>query len=326
VHGPAQPFVHGLAGAGHEGRDAEFGQHGRGRLHLGGAPQRVLTGTVGDPVDGGGVGRGQFGRDVLPQPRFVSGGPGGGQGLDDRRRHALVEHAAQELPGGGQPGRAVEHLDAGTERGEGGGVARGADAAGQHRDAQSPPGHRGHHRDVRERDAGRRRDVGQLPLGPRRGRVQVGPQRTLAGASSGLSRGVPAQAGQAGGERVHRGLRAVDAQHQVGFPGRLGLAGGIDHRRRRGHRRIVATDLDPGSGQVTRDGRTGLPQAEDRDDQRLSVQGHHPRGWSAATRAPSGGPAGPPGGREPPGSSSARPAGSPAVAGRLKYSLISSRC
>src|SRR5436190_2092065 len=53
----------------------------------------------------------------------------------------------------------------------------------------------------------------------------------------------------------------------------------------------------PGSreGQVAGDDRTGLTEAEHRDDQRLSVPGHHARGWSAATPTPSGGVAGPPG-------------------------------
>jgi hypothetical protein len=174
--------VYGPAGVGHERRHAEFGQHGRGRLHLGGTPHRVLMGAVGDPVHGGGVCRGQFGGNVLSQPPLVPGGPRGGHGLDDRGRHALVKHAAQELPGGGEPSRAVEHLDASAEWGEEGGVARGAGAAGQHRDAQAAPGHRGHHRDVRERNAGFRGDARQLPLGPRRGRVQVGPQRGPGGA------------------------------------------------------------------------------------------------------------------------------------------------
>jgi hypothetical protein len=270
--------VHGPAGVGHEGRHAEFGQHGRGCLHLGGTPHRVLTGAIDDPVHGGGVGRGQFGGDVPRQPLLVPGGPGGGQGLDDRGRHALVEHAAQELPGGGEPGRAVEHLDVGAQRGEDGGVARGAGPAGQHRDPQAAPGHRGHYRDVRERDARFLGDAGQLPLGPRGGRVQVGPQRALLGAWSALGEAFLVQAGQAGGERAHRGLRAVDAQHQVRTPGRLGLAGGVEDGFRRGHRRIVAADLHPGGGQVAREDRAGLPQAEDRDDQRLRVQGHHARG------------------------------------------------
>jgi len=159
--------VQGAAGVGHQGRHAELGQHGRGRLHLGGAPHRVLAGAVGDPVQGSGVSGGQFGRDVLLQPLFVTGGPGGGQGLDDRGGHPLVEHAAQEFPGGGEPGRTVEHFDAGAERGEDGGVARGAGPAGQHRDAQAAPGHRGHDGDVRERDARFLREAGQLPLGAR---------------------------------------------------------------------------------------------------------------------------------------------------------------
>jgi hypothetical protein len=58
--------VQGAAGLGHQRRDAEFGEHLRGRLHLGGAAHRVPAGAVGDPVHGGDFGRGEFGRDVLP--------------------------------------------------------------------------------------------------------------------------------------------------------------------------------------------------------------------------------------------------------------------
>jgi hypothetical protein len=57
--------VQGAAGPGHQGRHAEFGEHVRGRLHLRRAAHRVPAGAVRDPVQGGGVGCGQFGRDVL---------------------------------------------------------------------------------------------------------------------------------------------------------------------------------------------------------------------------------------------------------------------
>ena len=53
-----EALVQGAAGAGHQGRHAEFGQHVRGRLHLGGTANRVLAGAVGDPLHGGGVGCG----------------------------------------------------------------------------------------------------------------------------------------------------------------------------------------------------------------------------------------------------------------------------
>ena len=53
-----EALVQGAAGASHQGRHAEFGEHVRGRLHLGAAAYRVLAGTVGNPVYGGGVGRG----------------------------------------------------------------------------------------------------------------------------------------------------------------------------------------------------------------------------------------------------------------------------
>jgi len=186
----------------------------------------VPAGAVGDPGQGGVVHGGQLGGDVLAQPLFVARGPGRVQGLDDRGGHALVEHAAQEFLAGREPGRAVEHLDPGAQRAQQGGVACGAGSAGQHGDAQAAPGHRGHHRHVGEGDAGLLRDVRQLSFGPRGRRVQVGPQDFPAPAL--LAPAFLGQAGQGGPERVHRGLRAVDAQHQVRALCRLGFAGGVE--------------------------------------------------------------------------------------------------
>jgi hypothetical protein len=57
--------VHGPAGVGHRGLDAEFGEHVRGRLHLGRPAQGVPDGAVDDPLHAPRVGRGQFGGDVL---------------------------------------------------------------------------------------------------------------------------------------------------------------------------------------------------------------------------------------------------------------------
>jgi len=50
--------VQGAAGVGHQGRHAEFGEHVRGRFHLGGAAHCVPPGAAGDPLQGGGIGRG----------------------------------------------------------------------------------------------------------------------------------------------------------------------------------------------------------------------------------------------------------------------------
>jgi hypothetical protein len=227
---------------------------------------------------------------VLPQPRLVASGPRGLQGLDDRGGHALVEHAAQELLAGCQPRFAVEHLDAGAQGPEQGRVAGSPGPAGQHRDVQPATGHRGHHRDIGERDARVGREAGQLTLGAGRGGVQVGPQD--------IGPWLPAgeQAGQPGLERLHRRLRAVNAQHELRLARGLGLAGGVEDGFGRRDRRVVAADPCPRSGQVASDDGTGLPQAEHRDDQRLPVPGHHARGWSAARRAPPSGSAGPGGG------------------------------
>jgi hypothetical protein len=60
-----QALVQGAAGVGHHRPDAEFGEHVRGRLHLGGPAYRVPGGAVEDPVHAARVGRGQFGGDVL---------------------------------------------------------------------------------------------------------------------------------------------------------------------------------------------------------------------------------------------------------------------
>jgi len=239
--------VQGAAGVGHQRRHAKFDEHVRGRPHLGGPAHRVPAGAVGDPVQGGGVGRGEHGADVLAQPLLLPCGPGSVQGLDDRGRHPLVEHAAQELLAGGEPGRAVEHLDGSAQRPEQGGVTGGAGPAGQHGDAQAAPGHRRHHGHVSERHARVFGEAGQLSFGARRGRVQVGPQdaRPRPPACE--------QAGQPGLERLDRGLGAVDAQHQARFTGRVGFADGVKDGFGRGDRRIVATDPRPGSGQVARD-------------------------------------------------------------------------
>jgi len=57
--------VQGAAGVGHHGPHAEFGEHVRGRFHLGGPAHRVPDGAVEDPIHGARVSRGQFGGDVL---------------------------------------------------------------------------------------------------------------------------------------------------------------------------------------------------------------------------------------------------------------------
>jgi hypothetical protein len=57
--------MQGPAGVGHHRPDAEFGEHGRGRFHLGGPAQRVPGRAVDDPLHHARVGRGQFGGDVL---------------------------------------------------------------------------------------------------------------------------------------------------------------------------------------------------------------------------------------------------------------------
>jgi hypothetical protein len=238
---------------------------------------------------------------MLAQPWLVARGPGRLQGLDDRGGHALVEHAAQELLAGRQPRWAIEHLDAGAQGSEQGSVAGRPDPASQHRDTQPAPGHRGHHRDIGERHARVGREAGQPPFGTRRGGVQVSPQHI------GPRLPTDEQAGQPGLERLHRGLRAVYAQHELRLVRGLGLAGGVEDGFGRHDCRVVAANPCPRGGQVASDDGTGLPQAEHRDDQRSPVPGHHARGWSLAAGGPlaAAGLAGP---------------------GCLKYSLMSSRC
>jgi hypothetical protein len=126
--------VQGTAGVGHHRLDAEFGEHVRGRFHLGGPAQRVPGGAVNDPVYAARVGRGQLGGDVLAQPRLMACGTGRLQRLDEGRGHALVEHAAQQFLAGRQAGRPGQYLDVGAQRDQQPGVAVGAVAAGQHRD------------------------------------------------------------------------------------------------------------------------------------------------------------------------------------------------
>jgi F420-dependent oxidoreductase-like protein len=60
-----QTLVHGPAGVGHHGLDAEFGEHVRGRLHLGRPAHRVPDRAVDDPLHAARVGSGQLGGDVL---------------------------------------------------------------------------------------------------------------------------------------------------------------------------------------------------------------------------------------------------------------------
>ena len=87
--------MQGAAGVGHHGPDTQFGKHVGGRFHLGGPAHRVPDGALDDPLDHARVGAGQFGGNVLTQPLLLTGRPGGLQGLDDGRGHALVEHAAE---------------------------------------------------------------------------------------------------------------------------------------------------------------------------------------------------------------------------------------
>jgi hypothetical protein len=91
--------------------------------------------AVDNPLHAARIGRGQLGGDVLAQPLLVADGLGGLQRLDDRRGHALIEDAAQQLLAGREPGRPGQHLDVRAERHQQAGVAGGAVAAGQHGDA-----------------------------------------------------------------------------------------------------------------------------------------------------------------------------------------------
>jgi len=104
-----------------------------------------------------------------------------------------------------------------------------------------------------------------------------------------LHLGRPADGVPPGPEGVHGGLRAVHAQHQIRAAGGLRLAAGAGDAQASGHRRIVAAHAGAGGYQVACDQRTGLPQAEHRNDQRALVRVHHARGGSARTPAPSGG-------------------------------------
>jgi hypothetical protein len=159
-----QPRVHRAAGIGHRGRHAEFGEHLRGRLHLGGPAYGVPGGAVHDPRHAARIGLGQLGADMLAQPLLMADGAGGLQRLDDGRGHALVEHAAQQLPGGRESGGPGQHFDAGAQRGEQASVAFGAVTAGQHGDAQAAPGDGRHHGDVGEGYAAGFRDARELPF------------------------------------------------------------------------------------------------------------------------------------------------------------------
>jgi hypothetical protein len=95
----------------------------------------------------------------------VAGRPGRIERLDDGRGHALVEDAAQQFPGGREPGRPGQHLDIGAHRRQQGGVPRGSVPAGQHRDAQAATRDGRHHGHVGERHAARCGDAGEFPLG-----------------------------------------------------------------------------------------------------------------------------------------------------------------
>jgi len=65
--------VQGPAGAGHHRRHAEFGEHLRGRFHLGGPAQGVPSGTVHDPLHTARVGLGQLARDTLGTDKSADG-------------------------------------------------------------------------------------------------------------------------------------------------------------------------------------------------------------------------------------------------------------
>jgi hypothetical protein len=268
--------VQDAAGVRHHRRHAEFGQHVRGRFHLGGAAPCVPAGAVDDPLHRPGVGRGQFSGDMLTQPRLVTRGSGRLEGLGHRRGHALVEHAAQELLAGRQSGRTVVHLDVGAQRGQQSSVTRRPASAGEHGNAQAATGYRGHHRDIGEGGTGRLGDAGELPFGPRGGGVQIGPQRARP------------EPGQPGRQRLHGSLGAVNAQHQVRPPRRVGLAGGVGDAFGRRNRGVKTPDTHARRDQVSRDHGTRLAQAEDRDHQRVSILRHHTRGWSATTLASGG--------------------------------------
>ena len=57
--------MQGPDGFGHHRPYAEFGEHVRGRRHLGGAARGVPRGAIDDPLHAARIGLGQFGGDVL---------------------------------------------------------------------------------------------------------------------------------------------------------------------------------------------------------------------------------------------------------------------
>jgi hypothetical protein len=60
-----EALVPGAAGLGYQGLDTEFGEHVRGRFHLGCSADGMAHGAVRDPLQGARVEFAQLGRDVL---------------------------------------------------------------------------------------------------------------------------------------------------------------------------------------------------------------------------------------------------------------------
>jgi len=92
---------------------------------------------------------------------------------------------------------------------------------------------------------------------------------SAAASSAAIGPRLPAgkQAGQPGLERLHRGFRAVNTQHELRLARGLGLARGVEDGFGRRDCGVVAADPCPRGHQVASDDGTCLPQAEHRDDQ-----------------------------------------------------------
>ena len=219
---------------------AELGPVGGG-LHLGGPAYGMAAAALDETLHGPGSPRGTARRRCSPvaSPHSPQRRPAS-QRLDHGGGQALVEHAAQQLAPVAAPAGARRHGHLGAERAQ----QRGVPLRGRPRRSASvsaaPAGHRGHQRDVGDRDSCAVATRPPLAFIP--GRAVFRSAQT-----------VPGRSGPARGPAPPPAAAELGAEHQLGVAHRLGLiAPRRLTRRQRAPRRVVAAHLRTGGHQVAR--------------------------------------------------------------------------
>jgi hypothetical protein len=214
------------------------------------AARRVRPAAGQHPLDERLVGLREHPEDLGPHGLRTARGLAGGGRLEQHRGEPLPDDRPQQLALRGGARGLAHDLDGHAQRRDQLGEARRARPGRQGWGPDPAARHGRHERDVGERGAGRRDELGQRGLELRRAGVEVGEDVRRAEHAEDRARGVLRVGGR------------VLAHDDVGPVGRLGGGRGVRPGLRQ---RVVAAHRDPGGAQVAREAAAGLAEAEERD-------------------------------------------------------------